>query len=67
MVFGYRKGTLKTVTEGKKAKQSVLYIFPKPIHKTWVRKDTGRISEVNLSHMSMTLLGHSQQPVGFKE
>ncbi len=64
MVFGYRKGNFEDCDWGKKAKQSVLYIFPKPIHKTWVRKDTGRISEVNLSHMSMTLLGHSQQPVG---
>lgn len=61
------KETLKTVTGGKKAKQSALYIFPKPIHKTWVRKDPGRISEVNPSHMSMTLLGQSQELTGLSQ
>ncbi len=64
MVFGYRKGNFEDCDWGEKSKAKCVYIFPKPIHKTWVRKDTGRISEVNLSHMSMTLLGHSQQPVG---
>lgn len=65
MVFGYRKGNFEDCDWGKKKeKQSVLYIFPKPIHKTWARNYTGRISEVNLSHKSMTLLGHFQQPAG---
>lgn len=70
MVFGYRKGNFEDC-DWEKSKVCCIF-FPKLIHKTWVRSDTGRIFEVRPSQISMTvgniLSGHSQHNLqGFAE